>query len=362
MRLLVTGAAGFLGQRVVDRALERGHRVRAVVRPGSDLSAVSWFGMDGVEVVGIDMAAASAEAELVNALAGMGHGPVAVVHLAGALVGNDAVQRTDTVEPTGRLVQAMLRARIRRLVLVSSLSVYGYSALPEGAQLDETTPTETYTGDRDAYCRAKLAQEAIVMAAAQQSGLLVTCLRPGVIFGPGRLWTARLGQAAGPLLVLFGGNATLPVVSVRNCAEAIVLAAETEVFASDVFVAPDHRGGGGAFEAINVIDDELPTQKEYAGALVRHARGGPKILFRLPWGLLRRLAAALSLMTLLAPGAAARLPGVLRPAGMHARIKPLRYSNCRLRDRLGWRPALNWQSAVPESVATKTAHPRPAVP
>ncbi|MHC4996361.1 MAG: NAD(P)H-binding protein, partial [Planctomycetota bacterium] len=53
MRVLVTGAGGFLGTRVVASLLERGHAVRAMVRPASDVSRHGWG--DRVEVFRADL-------------------------------------------------------------------------------------------------------------------------------------------------------------------------------------------------------------------------------------------------------------------------------------------------------------------
>lgn len=344
MRMLVLGAAGFLGQRVVGQALERGHRVRAVVRPGRDISGLAWAGNEHVDVEQVDLASASVE-RFGSLLADAD----VVIHAAGALHGDDAVHRVETIEPTRRLLHALGGAGVRRLVLISSLSVYGYAALPDGAQLDETTPTEHDLSGRDAYCRAKLEQEAIALNAAQTRGLLVTSLRPGVIYGPGRLWSARIGFSVGPLTVLLGGNAAIPLAYVEHCADAAVLAAERGAVASDVYVEADAAGRLGGFEAINVIDDAPPTQRQYVGLLNRGACGRPGYLPSLPWSGLKKLASAVGLLGMIAPGAVAGLPQLFRPASMHARIKPLRYSNCRLRDRLGWRPAAGIQEAIEAS-------------
>lgn len=345
MKLLVTGAAGFLGQRLVAQALARGHQVLAVVRPGSGLSGLAWADKEGVEVVRLDLATESAVDTLKTLLADGGD-DTRVIHAAGLLDGNDLAQRQGTVEPTRRLLGAMHAAGCRRLVLISSLSVYGYAALPTGAQLDETTPTEADPDQRDAYCRAKLAQEALTLAAAQRHGLAVMTLRPGMIYGPGRWWSARLGMTKGPIGFIFGRAAALPLCHVEHCAAAALLAAERRIGANDFFVGPDASGHYGAFEVINVIDDVQPSQRAYLAMLRRHVAGMPALVVQLPWGLLRRLAGLASLAALALPPLRPRLPGLLRPASLHARCKPLRYSNCRLHDRLGWHATIAWEDAV----------------
>jgi nucleoside-diphosphate-sugar epimerase len=341
MRLLLTGATGFLGQRVLRYALARGHELVVVARAGRPAEEMPWAGDERVTLVEADLASDAAAEVLAAALAGVD----AVIHAAGALIGDDAAQRRDTVEPTRRLLDAMHRVGCRRLVLVSSLSVYGYAALPAGAQLDETTPTEPDPDQRDAYCRAKLAQEALALAAAQRQGLVVTALRPGMIYGPGRWWGARLGMAKGPLCIVLGGHAALPLCHVEHCAEAVVLAAERQPYAGDVHVVPDEGGYCGAFEAINVIDDAQPTQREYLAALRRRG-AAPRLTLLLPWGLLQRVAGLAALGTMLLPPLRARLPGLLRPASLHARCKPLRFSNCRLHDRLDWCATVAWEDAI----------------
>lgn len=342
MILLVTGAAGFLGQQIVFHALARKHAVLAVVRPGADVSACGWYEDGGVTVIEVDLAAGN----VCNALQAHISGADAVVHTAGSMSGSDDEHVHATVQPTQALTDAMLASACRRLVLISSLSVYGYAALPDGCQLDETTPTEPDTQQRDAYCRAKLAQEAVVLKAAQRQGLTVSVLRPGMIYGPGQWWSTRLGLRVGPLALVPGGQAALPLCHVVNASMAAVLAAEHDSVQSDVFVLADPEGRRGGLETINLIDDVLPTQTAYLRELRKTLPGMPAVVLRLPWGLIRRLAAAVSLASMFVPGIQSRLPGWLRPASLHARYKPLRFSNCRLHDRLGWTQKQSWQEVM----------------
>ena len=172
-RLVVTGATGFLGREVVRAAEAAGASVVPVSRSGG---------------APLDLAAADAEARLTELLTE--GAPATVIHLAGLMSGNDAEHEAGTVAPT-RAVLAAIRAAappapapadgLPDLVHASSLSVYGYAALPDGATLDETTPLETRPQARDAYARAKLAQEAMLLRAAQRRGLRARVLRPGAI-------------------------------------------------------------------------------------------------------------------------------------------------------------------------------------
>lgn len=315
--LLLTGAGGFLGRAVAKAALDAGWRVRAEVRR-HDAPL-------GAEQVVIDLAGTEAPARLAAALEGI----TVVVHAAAAS-GNDAAHARGTVAATRALVGAMLAREIPpRLVLISSMAVYNYASLPVGAQVDETTPLEPEPWLRDAYCRAKLAQEVLARHAAQTGGLRVWALRPGAIVGPERLRTARLGFALGPLLVIPGGDAAIPLIAVGACAAAVVQAAGTPPAVSDYPVV----AGEGCFAAVNLVGEDRPTQMAYAATLARD--GWPRRVVRLPLSLARAPARLLSLPGALVPQLLRHVPGPLRLEAFDARFKPLRYSTARGQDRLG---------------------------
>ncbi|MEJ1472106.1 MAG: NAD(P)-dependent oxidoreductase [Candidatus Sedimenticola sp. (ex Thyasira tokunagai)] len=344
--IIVTGAAGYLGQRIVSHAYVRGFRVKAIVRPGSDISQNIWAKHAGIEVIEIDLASRLAKDKLVEVMSeGRGPSPV-IIHAAGTMVGDDDFHGAHTVQPTSYIVEAMVQAGIRRLVLISSLSVYGYSVLPDFGQLDETTPSEYFLLQRDAYCRAKVAQEGIVVEAAQKYGINVTALRPGAIIGPRRLWTSRLGIIKGSVVIRFGREAYVPLVYVDHCADAAVLAAEKNIVVSDVYVQPDNFGQCGAFEAINVIDDMMPTQQQYINLLREYTSICPQLTINISWNVMKRIASALSFLAMFQPKIHNKMPGLLKEASLHARIKPLRYSNARLHDRLGWSTKLSCKDVI----------------
>ncbi|SHL55931.1 Nucleoside-diphosphate-sugar epimerase [Roseovarius marisflavi] len=306
--VLVTGAGGFLGRAVVADILGRGDAVRALVRasqPGAR--------RDGAETVALDLAVASA-AQLAKVLAGVD----VVIHLATALSGDWSVQERDTLEATRRLTRAMGAApNPPRLVLASSIAVYSADAALEGAVIDEDAPLETTPLGRDSYARAKLAQEQI----AQSAGLMLTILRPGAILGPGRVINAHLGVGIGPVLILLETRGEVPVVAVSDCARAFGLAAEG-------------TGAGGVY---NILGDACPTRTEYVTALRKG--GWPRGVIPLSWRILHGLARALAPL-------GPRLPGLLRPATLRARMMPVRYSNAHAKSGLGWHPEQTFEPAL----------------
>ncbi|SEM91294.1 Nucleoside-diphosphate-sugar epimerase [Roseovarius tolerans] len=287
LTLMITGAGGFLGRAVVDEAKARGHEVRALTRDDLDLTSRELPALDGVDCV---------------------------IHLAGSLSGDEAVQARDTVKATRGVIEAMQAQPLPpRLVLASSIAVY--SADAKGV-VTEATPLEDRPDRRDAYARAKLAQEEMLRG----SGLRHTILRPGTILGPGRVTTAHLGPAMGGTLILLERGGEVPVVSLADCARAFVRAAE----------AP------GEGRALNILGPDRPTRARYVAALRR--TGWPRHVLPFNWRLVMPLAWLLSPL-------GDRLPGLLRPAILRARMRPVRYDVAAAEAALGWTPQDDFDSA-----------------
>src|SRR6266581_2120935 len=195
MKVLVTGATGFLGRHVVDAAINRGHTVRAIVRPAGNAHALD----DIVECVRVDLRSPRG---LVEACRGVD----AVIHCAAAKSGDFYAQFAGTVLATENLLKAMTDAGVRHIVAISSLSVYDYKRLWSFSKLDESSPLESRPCERDEYAQTKLLQEKLVRDFAQQNNWRCAILRPGVIFGKDNLWTARLGIQGHKIWLRTGAN------------------------------------------------------------------------------------------------------------------------------------------------------------
>lgn len=329
MEVAITGAAGFLGRYVVAAALGRGYKVRAIVRPDTDLAAIAWRDHPAVAVVRADL---TETAGLTEAVAGAD----VLVHLAAAKAGSWSQQRAVTVWGTDNLCAAAIAAGVRRWIAISSFSVYGYGPLRSGSTLDETTPLERHPRDRDAYGRAKLAQETVFNHYRDIHGAQITILRPGIIYGYGALWNASLGAEIKGRRIWVQSGATLPLIYVENCADAI----------AGAIAHPEAAG-----QVVNLVDDDLPTQQAYRRAVAQPDptwRGGLTI----PWGPLRLKAGAIAAIAKLL-GQGDRLPGLLVPARLDARFKPLRYSNERAKTLLGWTPTYDFATALGRSVGPR---------
>lgn len=172
MRVLVTGASGFVGRHMVAHLVKRGDEAVAAVRRGSLERAVR-----SVAIGNIDAATDWAEA-----VAGMD----AVVHLAGrAHVLRDtdpdpeAVYWAVNVDGTVRLAQEAARAGVRRLVFVSTVKVNGEATHDRPFRASDAPRPE------DAYARSKYEAEQALRALERETGLEVVVVRPPMVYGPG---------------------------------------------------------------------------------------------------------------------------------------------------------------------------------
>lgn len=324
MKLLVTGATGFLGQYVVAEALRKGHKVRAMVRPAVDTRVLPWDVAPSLEYARLDMRVKSALADEVRDVD-------CVIHLAAQMEGDIYAQFEGTVITTENLLSAMLESDVRHIVLISSFSVYGYIRRRAFSTIDEDSPLEERLDERDDYARTKTIQENLVRACAEEHDWTLTVMRPGVIYGEDRLFGARCGLKLSDTIWLgIGSLAQLPLTYVENCAQAIIVAVS----------CPDAAG-----QTFNVLDDDPPTQRRFARELQRRTVPRPRIFF-LPWTVLRLLAAMASLTNKAFFRGEAKLPSILVPARLHARFKPLRYSNSRIHNVLDWTPRYILEEAL----------------
>ncbi|MFZ5963191.1 NAD-dependent epimerase/dehydratase family protein [Thalassococcus sp. BH17M4-6] len=312
--VLITGAAGFIGRATVAEARARGIRVTALVR---SQGRPEWAEDPEIWLCRFDLAQADPKA-LSAALDGVD----AVIHAAAHLGGEAARHERDTLRGTETLLTAMAGQEVCTLVLVSSLAVYDTIAVPIGGTLTEDAPMEKADAARDAYVRGKLRQETLCRNAAKAQGLTLWCLRPGAVYGPGRLDNAHLGAGVGPVLLRVGGKGQIPLCHVGLCAWALVQSAVTP--------------GGGT---LNVLDDDLPDRARFLRA--RRRAGWPKFVIPVPWQLLMPMAQLFDRPS---------LPGLLRVPVLRARMTPLNYSNDAMRRALGGHETRDFEALMADAI------------
>jgi len=239
---LVTGATGLLGSHIAEQLVRQGCRVRALVRPQSDVSFLKHL---GVSLCRGDLGDA---ASLRSAVEGC-----RVVYHAACKVGDwgpwEAFRR-HAIEGTRNLLEACTAAGVRRFILVSSTSAYGHP--PSGSRdITEDHPLGRSFWLWDYYTRAKVEAERWAWAYHRRFGLPLTVVRPSWLYGPrDRTSITRLarGLRQRQVLILGRGMNRLSVVYAGNVADACLRAAE-------------HPAAVG--QAYNITSDGVITQREF---------------------------------------------------------------------------------------------------
>ncbi len=169
MKVLVTGASGFVGSHIADSLLDAGHEVRAVVRKSSSLT---WLNDKPIEVVSADMTDPESLKPVVENVD-------AIVHVAGVTAAKNKQGFFDgNVLPTRALLEASKRynPNLDRFIFCSSQTAVGPSL--DGQPVTELTPPHPIT----TYGKSKRAAEE--ECERSRNDLPVTILRLPAIYGP----------------------------------------------------------------------------------------------------------------------------------------------------------------------------------
>jgi nucleoside-diphosphate-sugar epimerase len=331
MKVLITGASGFVGKYVVAVALKVGYEVRAVFRPKTDETRFSWHTHPNLEIVRFDLRQRKGLADVVS-------GVDAVIHLAATKSGGYDACFTGTVIGTENLLIAMQETEVKHLVFTSTFSLYDYKKIPRETVLDENSPLIENPLNRDAYAQTKLIQEKMIRTYEQDKNATVTIIRPGMIYGREVLWHALLGAKLGEKHWLkIGGKSTLPITYVENCAEVIVK------------VLTEKKAFG---QTINIVDDELPTQQSYINELLKREQEPPRLI-PVSWSLMQGLSNLAWFFNKRLLRGRARLPGILVPAQLQARFRPLQYSNRLAKSLLNWTPRYSFEGSLNRSYSSQ---------
>lgn len=294
MRVLVTGASGFLGGVVCKELIGRGHDVYALVRrEGSEPPGTSAVAGDLADAASLTHAVQSAR-------------PESVVHLAAEIASQRDPKKINeaNVEGTRRLIAACEAAGVRRMLFTSTV-VTGDA---KGALLEEKTPLPVET----AYGRSKQEGERLL----RESSLEEVVIRPSHVYGAGGWFVEefvnRLRQP-GRFAVIGTGENWWDVVRVEDVASACADAVE--------------RAPAGAL--YHVVDDEPISFYDFVALAATALGTGPP----------RRIPAWL-----------ARLFAGADP--VRAVTRSAKSSNARIKSELGWAPRFpSARQGVPDAIA-----------
>lgn len=218
MEVLVTGANGFIGSHLCRALIAKGYRVRALVRPGSDLRSL----------VGLELTYCYGDILQPDSLAQAAAGCSLLFHVAGVFAysgvkGEQLI--SEARSGAAHVVQAAVLAGVKRMVLTSSSVTFG--ATNKRLVIDEAHPG----GFQDAsdYVTSKRIQEETAFQLAAQTGLDLVSVHPTLtVGGPDYGLTesnhAIVGYLNDPYKTTWIGGCN--IVSVKDIAEGHILVAE----------------------------------------------------------------------------------------------------------------------------------------
>lgn len=296
MRVLVTGATGFVGRAVLPKLSQEGHHARILLRP----SAKSPRLPRGLPVEAAVSSLAD-ERGLRAALLGVD----SLIHLAGGEgEGSRAELAVSDADGTARLVAAAAEAGIRRLIFLSHLGVDRASAFPV------------------------LQAKALGEAAVRQGRVPFTILRSAIAFGPDDDWTTSMAMtlslSPGIYLIPGADTTTLQPIWVEDLATALVWALD-----EPALVGRTYEIGGPEYltwrEILGLVMRETGVRRVLAGSPAPVVRA----LIRVGEMLLRRPPFTPFLVDYLAANRVASLETLprafgLQPARMEAQLEYLR--------------------------------------
>lgn len=322
MKVLVSGAHGFLGSHISEHLLAAGHQVRALVSPwGSTRNLAGVLEQPGLEVVRADLSRP-------GELDGLCRDVHAVVHAAARVADWgpwEAFYRTNVVG-TQHLLEEAERARVARFVLISSVAVHRYSGFRNADP--RSMPRDNL---RDAYAHSKIMAEDLVAAAGSIEGVIV---RPGLWpFGPRDPNFRRVARALelGRLPMVGSGDSVINTSYAENLALGVRLALERAEAAHRAYV---------------IADDGMPSWRELLSELARLLGEHPPRL-RLPGTPTKALARGVE-ATWGALFPRNEPPMTRYRAGLMTR--DVHFSIRHAAEELGYRPIVSWREGLRKTV------------
>jgi len=265
MRILVTGANGFIGSRVCQSLTERGHMVTAAVRDQSRVASLSVSRTVAVGEIG-------PTTNWSEALAGID----AVVHLAARVhVGSSRNPREEeitiqriNVAGTEQLFDSAATVNVNRFIFVSSVKAQGERS---GSR---PLTTADIPAPEDAYGRSKLQAEDLILARALRGGPQAVILRPGFVYG----WPAKGNFRT--VVAAVRRRLPLPLGAIRNRRDMIYVGNLSSAIAHAVECT-------GLESGVYLLRDGDPVSTPEFFRRIGEAFQKPALLFPVPAMLLR---------------------------------------------------------------------------
>lgn len=226
--VLVTGATGFIGSRVVHKLLQDNIAVKALLLPGETVPS-EWNNKVDISYGSISDPKAVEQAAA---------GAKTIIHLAAVVTdwGDEKKYWEFTVEGS-RLVFEQAIKNNARVTLASSIAVYGDKIHTQSC-LEETGYGKTF----GPYSRTKQAQEKLAWEYYNNQGLILSVVRPGNVYGPrSGPWlhdVVNVLKSGSPGLIS-GGNINAGLAYVDNVADVLIIASSSDCAIGKAFNASD---------------------------------------------------------------------------------------------------------------------------
>ncbi len=310
-QVLVTGATGFLGGALVHRLAQDGTQVKALARRPQKAGYIK--DLPNVTIVEGDIT----DAEHMKAVT---QDCSIVFHVAAALGGKFEKQRHINVDGTRNVMLAAAEAEVERVVVVSSIAVYGYNYDGDITEDREQKP------ERSFYNITKSQAEGVVREIGAQYNVPYTLIRPAMIYGPrSNAWTSTLFRLAklNPTPFIGDGHGNVHPIYVDDLVDLMILSAT-------------HPAAVG--QAFNCSADPAPTWREFLGGYSRLA--GHNRWLSIPPIIMRPIAPLIELFLTLR-GEPQELP-ILVDYLQASKT----YKMSKARDLLGWQPKTDLQTGI----------------
>jgi nucleoside-diphosphate-sugar epimerase len=311
--IFITGATGFTGKRLALNLAEEGHRVRALVRPTSNVADLQ---AAGIEIVIGDIACRDAVFRAVE-------GAERIYHVAALYRQTNVSSQAFLdvhVKGTENICEAALCFGVKKVVHTSTIGVHGHVENPPG---DEDSPLNP----GDLYQQTKLEGELLALRYAEEKKLPLTVVRPAGIYGPGETRMLKLFRAVKRRRFVMIGNGEVfcHFVYIDDLIQGFKLAADS----------PDAVG-----RSYIIAGDEYVTLNQFV-ALIAEAFGVPAPRLRIPYAPIYMAGAICETFC---------KPFGIEPPLHRRRVaffdKVRAFRNDRAKQELGYRPQIDFRTGV----------------
>lgn len=231
-KVLITGATGFVGNRLAERmSLSGDYDVSVLIHrfTGPGLARIARLPVKFVEA---DLLASDSLEQATSELD-------IIIHMAYGTSGDDAQRMAVTVDGTENIMKLGLKKNVQKVIHFSTAAVYG-----QDPGMPIVTESAEFQRSKDVYRESKIKAEEVVWNYHSKHGLPVVVFRPPLIYGPyGAFWTARiLKEIQEGAILVNNGDGQANIIYVDNLIDAVFLALNNTDADGEGFILVDDDG------------------------------------------------------------------------------------------------------------------------